>query len=94
MPAAERRPGSIDADALAAAKEGLLQPMKFLKFMGIWAYVTGGLATLMILTAIIGIPLLFFGWWVRRRANRNIETIETAFAEYLKSVRVGLSVAV
>jgi hypothetical protein len=44
--------------------------------------------------AIIGIPLLIFGWWVRRRASRNIETIETTFAEYLTSIRGGLSVAV
>lgn len=86
--------GSTDADVLAAAKEDLLQPMKFLKFMGIWAYVTGGLATVLILTAIIGVPLLLFGWWVRRRAKRNIETIETTFAEYLESIRAGLSVAV
>src|SRR5688572_8222894 len=54
---------STDADVLATAKEELIQPNKFLKFMGIWAYVTGGLATILILTAIIGIPLLIFGWW-------------------------------
>jgi hypothetical protein len=36
---------STDKDVLTAAKSELIQPMKFLKFMGIWAYVTGGLAT-------------------------------------------------
>jgi hypothetical protein len=86
--------GSTDTDVLTAAKAELIKPMKFLKFMGIWAYVTGALATALILMAIIGIPLLIFGWWVRRRANRNIETIEAAFTEYVQSIRPGLSLAV
>jgi len=33
------------------------------------------------------LPLIVFGWWVRRRAKRNIEAIETTFAEYLASIR-------
>jgi hypothetical protein len=78
--------GSTDPDVLAAAKAQLVQPMKFLKFMGIWAYLTGGLATILILTAVIGIPLLIFGWWVRRRGSDNIQTIETTFSEYLQSI--------
>lgn len=83
--------GSKDPDVLFAAKQTLLEPVKPLKFIGIWAYVTGGLATILILTAIIGIPLIFFGWWARRRGRTNIETIESAFSEYLHSV--GMSAA-
>ena len=78
--------GSIDPDVLFAAKEALVAPVKPLKFMGIWAYVTGGLMTLLILTAFIGIPLIVFGWWVRKRGAENIATIETAYSEYLRSV--------
>lgn len=80
--------GSTDRDVLFAAKEALLAPVKPLKMIGIWAYVTGGLMTAMILMAFLGIPLIIFGWWVRKRGKENIETIEAAYAEYLKSVAV------
>ena len=86
--------GSTDTDVLAAAKAELVQPMKFLKFMGLWAYVTGGLATILILTAIIGIPLLIFGWWVRRRAASNLATIDATYDEYLQSIGAALPAAV
>ncbi len=78
--------GSADADVLFAAKEALIAPVKPLKIMGIWAYITGGLMTVLILTAFLGIPLIIFGWWVRSRAKQNIETIEATYAEYLASV--------
>ena len=78
--------GSTDHDVLVAAREKLLGEVRPLKIFGIWAYVTGALCCLLILTAIFGIPLLFFGWWVRRRAKANIEIIETTFDEYLHSV--------
>jgi hypothetical protein len=78
--------GSRDSDVLFAAKEQLLGQVKPLKIFGICAYVTGGLSTLLIVFAFIGIPLLFFGWWMRRRARQNIEVIESTFAEYLASV--------
>lgn len=86
--------GSTDTDVLAAAKAELVQPMKFLKFMGLWAYVTGGLATVLILTAIIGLPLLIFGWWVRRRAATNLATIDATYDEYLQSIGAELPAAV
>ena len=82
--------GSTDRDVLFAAKEALLATVKPLKMIGIWAYITGGLMTAMILMAFLGIPLLFFGWWVRKRGRQNIETIESTYAEYLSSL--GLAV--
>ncbi len=78
--------GSKDPDVLFAAKQSLLEPVKPLKFIGLWAYVTGGLMTILILTAIIGIPLILFGWWTRRRGRTNIATIESAFGEYLDTI--------
>ena len=80
--------GSRDPDVLFAAKVTLLETVKPLKLMGIWAYVTGGLCCLLIVMAFIGLPLLVFGWWVRRRAKENIATIESVYADYLKSIGV------
>jgi hypothetical protein len=77
---------SNDPDVLFAAKNALIEPVKPLKIMGIWAYLTGGLMTLTIFLAVLGIPLLFFGWWVRKRGKENLETIEAACTEYVKSV--------
>jgi hypothetical protein len=84
--------GSDDPDILFAAKEALVAPVKPLKIIGIWAYITGGLMTLMILTAFLGIPLIIFGWWVRTRGQENLDTIEATYAEYVKSVGVPAAV--
>jgi len=78
--------GSRDSDVLFAAKEAMLEPIKPLKFIGLWAYVTGGLLTITILGAFLGIPLLGFGWWTRRRGRTNIETVESTFASYVASL--------
>jgi hypothetical protein len=77
---------SADPDVLFAAKTALIEPVKPLKIMGIWAYLTGGLMTLTIFLAVLGIPLLFFGWWVRKRGAENLATIEEGYAEYVKSL--------
>jgi hypothetical protein len=47
--------------------------------------VMGGLLTITILGAFIGIPLLILGWWMRRRGVRNLETVEAGYAEFLGS---------
>ena len=78
--------GSADRDVLYAAKERILETVKPLKIIGMWAYITGGLMTLMILMAFLGIPLIIFGWWVRKRGRQNIEVIESTYAEYMKSI--------
>lgn len=78
--------GSKDPDVLFAAKQSLLDTVKPLKLMGVWAYVTGVLSCLLIVLAFIGIPVLIFGWWVRKRAAENIATIESTYVEYLSSI--------
>jgi len=45
--------------------------------------VLGGLMTILILTAFIGIPLLILGWWMRRRGVSNVQVVEAAYAEYV-----------
>ena|SRR5437867_3299279 len=81
--------GSRDPDVLFATKEALLDPVRPLRIIGLWGYVAGGLATALVLTAFLGIPLIVFSWWMRRRGKRNLETIEAAYAEYLDSLGAG-----
>jgi hypothetical protein len=47
--------------------------------------VMGGLLTVTILGAFLGIPMLILGWWMRRRGVRNLETVEAGYAEFLGS---------
>ena len=78
--------GSTDRDVLYAAKEEFAARYRPMRWMGIWALVCGGLCTLLVITAFIGIPLLFLGWWWLKRAKRNITTIEETYATYLGRV--------
>ena len=66
--------GSRDPDVLFATKEALLDPVRPLRIIGLWGYVAGGLATALVLTAFLGIPLIVFSWWMRRRGKRNPPT--------------------
>ena len=75
--------GSRDKDVLQVLKKSIRQFPGVAKIMGIVCIVTGILACIPIITAIIGIPLAVFGWWIRRRAIGNIETIDVAYAEYV-----------
>jgi hypothetical protein len=55
---------------------------KFPKYVGVYLMVLGGLMTVLIITAIIGIPLIGLGWWMRRRGVQNLEVVEAAYSEY------------
>ena len=85
--------GSTDPDVLAAAKDELAGSYKPLKWFGIWGLVTGTLATALVLTAFIGIPVLIFGFWALRRAKKNMQTLESAFGEYTGSIGSGPALA-
>lgn len=84
--------GSTDPDVLAAAKDELASTYKPLRWFGIWGLVTGALATALILTAFIGIPVFFFGLWALRRAKKNMATLESAFADYTSRLGSGETV--
>jgi len=77
--------GSRDPDVLHTQKAHLVSLAKFPKFVGTYLMVVGGLCTALILLAIIGIPLLFFGWWMRKRGVQNIQVVESGWAEFLGS---------
>jgi hypothetical protein len=78
--------GSTDRDVLYAAKEEFAARYRPLRWFGIWGLVAGGLATLLVITAFIGIPLMILGWWWLRRARRNLATIEATYATYTGQV--------
>ncbi len=62
---------------------GLLKVPNFAKSNGTMCMAAGGLMTITIIMAIVGIPFLIFGWWMRRRAVSNIKTVEAVYAEYI-----------
>lgn len=74
--------GSMDPDVLHAKKKAILQAAKFPRMAGVYVMVLGGLLTLTILGAFLGIPLLILGWWMRRRGVRSVKNVEAAFAEF------------
>ena len=86
--------GSSDADVLLAARDQLSAPYRPLKWFGIWGMVTGTLCCLLIITAIIGIPLIGFGVWAYRRSKRNAATIEAAFTEYMNAIGTPAGLAI
>lgn len=73
--------GSSDKDVLQAQKIQLLTVAKLPKWVGTVFMVAGGLATVTIVMAVIGVPMLIFGWWIRRRGVSSIEAVESAYAE-------------
>ena len=75
--------GSRDPDILHTQKAEIMSAAKFPKMAGISLMVLGGLMTILILTAFIGIPLIGLGWWMRRRGVANVQVVEAAFAEYV-----------
>jgi hypothetical protein len=75
--------GSRDPDVLHTQKSEILSAAKFPKMAGVYLMVLGGLMTMLILTAFIGIPLLILGWWMRRRGVSNVQVVDAAYAEYL-----------
>ncbi len=77
--------GTHDPDVLHASKAQLLQAVKFPRTVGTYLMLLGVLLTLTILGAVLGIPLLIAGWFVRRRGVNNVRTVETTYAEYTRA---------
>ncbi len=80
--------GSRDPDVLHAQKERLLAQPKHLKLLAILLVGIGGFLTITVFAAIAGIPAMLFGWWVWRFSARNIEAVESGFAEFAGSTAV------
>ncbi len=73
--------GSSDSDILHTQKKNLDSLAKLPKLAGIYVMVVGGLMTLTILGAFIGIPLLLLGWWMMRRGVKK-QTVEAGYARF------------
>jgi len=74
--------GSSDPDVLYARKEELLAPSRSLKLLGIAPIIAGIAMSLTIIGAVVGIPAIFFGLFIRKRIRTNIGTAESALSEY------------
>lgn len=74
--------GTRDPDVLHTQRSKLLSAAKFPKLVGTYLMIVGGLCTLLILLAPIGIPMIGFGWWMRRRGVRNLVVVDEAWSEY------------
>ncbi len=81
-----RSTGSSDRDVLFAKKEELLAETKRLKLLGIAPLIIGGILTCTIIGSIVGIPMLIFGFFVRKSYNHNIKVTDETFAEYLRTI--------
>jgi hypothetical protein len=81
--------GTRDPDVLHSHHAALVTLGRFPKLVGIYVMVMGALTTVTILLAVLGIPLLFLGWWMYRRGVHNLETIEAAYAEFLGAAPLG-----
>ena len=77
--------GSRDPDILHTQRTHLMSLARFPKLVGTYLMVVGGLCTALILLAVVGIPLLLFGWWMRRRGVKNIRVVETGWAEFVRT---------
>ncbi len=74
--------GSRDPDVLYAHKETMLAPYKNLKRLSIIGAVIGGLFTIMIFMAWIGIPVLIGSWLLWRFQAKQVANVEAGYARY------------
>jgi hypothetical protein len=79
--------GSTDPDVLFAAKEEYGSTFATQRFQGLGLLITGALASLTIVLAIIGVPVAIFGWWFWRKGKRNVALVEAAYSHYLASLK-------
>ena len=79
--------GSSDPDVLYARKEELLAPSRSLKLLGIAPIIVGIAMSLTIIGAVVGIPAILFGLFIRKRIRANIGTAESAPSEYSDTLR-------
>jgi len=78
--------GSTDPDVLYSKKEEMLIESNRMKLLPVFAFVVGGTMTITIIGAVVGVPILLFGRAVKKTIKNNIETADSALAEYLKTV--------
>jgi Family of unknown function (DUF5362) len=79
--------GSSDPDVLYARKEELLAPSRSMKLLGIVPIIVGIAMSLTIIGAVVGIPAILFGVFMRKRIGGNIHAAEAALSEYTMALQ-------
>jgi hypothetical protein len=82
-----RATGSTDPDVLFARKEELLTETRRMKLLTIAPLIIGGILTVTLIGAIVGIPAMIFGYLVRKTYNSNISIADSALIEYMQSIQ-------
>ena len=82
-----KRDASLDKDVVHSNKMALAKVVESMRFGGTMMVLAGVLFSLTIVGAVIGIPLIWFGRKVKRRATANGEKIEVVYAEYLAGLK-------
>lgn len=75
--------GSRDPDVLHNERGKIEVIAAFPKHAGTYVMVMGGLLTITILGAFIGIPLLALGWWMRKRGKQNMAEVEAGWSAFM-----------
>ena len=75
--------GTRDPDVLYAWKLALLAGSDRVRLAGTGLLVLGLAATATVTLAVIGVPAVLAGWWIRHRASRRVTVVEAGFAEFV-----------
>ncbi len=78
--------GSNDPDVLYAKKQELAAANKHLRLVSYIAMPFGVLLTIMLITAVFGIPFFFFGLWLWYFSKKNLAVVDGAYNEYLSTI--------
>ena len=79
--------GARDSDVLHAQKQTMLAPYKHLKTLAMIGYVVGGIFTIMIFMAWMGIPVLIASWLLWRFQAKQTAAVESGYAQYVSSLQ-------
>jgi hypothetical protein len=79
--------GARDTDVLHAQKETMLAPYKHLKMLAKIGYAIGGLFTIMIFMAWMGIPVLIASWLLWKFQAKQQAAVEAGYAQYVASLQ-------
>lgn len=82
-----RATGSSDPAILYAKKEELLSESRRMKLLGIVPYFVGGAMCLTLVGAIVGIPIIWFGYAVGKTIRANVAVADETLAEYQRSLQ-------
>jgi hypothetical protein len=84
---------SKDPDVLRAKLGELTEQTKGLRLWSWVPVISGALLTITIIGAIIGVPILLLGIWLRRKTARNLKMADDTMNEYMQSLGISSAMA-